>query len=112
MEPGAGGDVEHPLRAALLEQLDEEVALAFVAGVPVDEFVPFLDELRDVFLLVVIRLPDFDGVVAEVLANGAFLCALCSDDGLRDRDPSGTCRADDARSIETPVRCGGPRIDL
>jgi len=73
METGPRGHVQDSLGAPLLEQPDEEIALALVAGVPVDQFVPLVDELLDVLLLVVVGFTDLDGIVAEILSNGSLL---------------------------------------
>ena len=44
MEPRAGGDIENFLFSARLEDIDEELAFAFGTRLPVNQFIPFLDE--------------------------------------------------------------------
>jgi hypothetical protein len=75
MEPGPGRNVEDPLGAALLEQFDEEIAFALVARVPIDQFVPLVDETLDVFLLVMVGIADLQRILAVVLFGGIWKCA-------------------------------------
>tara|TARA_Y100001933_G_scaffold179776_1_gene178217 strand:+ start:2459 stop:2662 length:204 start_codon:yes stop_codon:yes gene_type:complete len=67
MKTGTGGDVKNALGATFLEQLDEEVSLALVARVPIDELIPLVDKAFDVFLLVMVRVTDLDRILAEIL---------------------------------------------
>src|SRR5262245_41620738 len=67
VEARAGGDVEDGAYVASLELVDEEAAFAFCPLLPVDEFVPLLNEADDVLLRVVVGVPNVDRVVAELL---------------------------------------------
>jgi hypothetical protein len=72
VETGSGGHVEHALGAPLLELPDEEIAFTLVAGVPVDQFIPLVDESFDVFLLIVIGIADLYRVAPEFLFRCKF----------------------------------------
>ena len=67
MKPGTGSNIQNTLGAALLEQLDEEITFALVTRIPVDELIPLVDEALDVFLLVMISIPDVNRIPAEIL---------------------------------------------
>ena len=64
VEPGSGGHVQHPLDAAFLQDVDEEIPFTGGSGLPVDELVPLPDEAVDVFALVLVGLPLGNGIVA------------------------------------------------
>jgi hypothetical protein len=67
MESGSGSHIQHAFGTALSEQLDEEVALAFVARIPIDQLVPLVDEAFDILLLIMVRIADFDRISPEIL---------------------------------------------
>ena len=67
MEAGAAGGVEHGGFAALLEQIDEELALALCAGLPVDQIVPLFHEAAHIFLDIMIGVADRRGVFSVIL---------------------------------------------
>ena len=67
MKPGTGRNIQNPLGATLLEQLDEEITFALVARIPINELIPFIDKALDVFLLVMVRIANLFGIVAEFL---------------------------------------------
>ena len=46
---------------------DEEISLSLGTALPVDQLIPFADELRHVFSLIMVRIPDIDRRVPEVL---------------------------------------------
>src|SRR5690606_29808948 len=67
VEPGAGGHVEYLADAAGLQLVDEEAALAFRPPLPVDQFVPLLDETGHVLGDVMVGLAYLKRPVPEVL---------------------------------------------
>jgi hypothetical protein len=54
MEARAGGDIENLPRAAPLQFINKEPALAFRAGLPVNQLVPFVHEGLDVLVFVMV----------------------------------------------------------
>jgi hypothetical protein len=83
MESGAGRHVQDALGAALLEQAHEEITFGFVATVPIDQFVPLVDELFDVFFLVMVRVTNLDRIAAEILRGFVRRDSGIIDDCLR-----------------------------
>jgi len=75
MKPGTGCDIKHPLCAALLEHLDEEITFALVARIPIDELVPLINKALDIFLLIMVRIPDINRIGAEILYAFLFCSA-------------------------------------
>jgi len=73
MKTRTSGNVQHPLRPTLFELLDEKIALTLITGIPIDQFVPLVDETLDVLLLVMIGIPNFYRISTELL----FLCNFC-----------------------------------
>ena len=74
VKPGAAGHVEDAFLAAGAQDVDEELPLAFGAGAPVDQLVPFVDEGFDIFLAVVIGFPICRRIIPIDLFGACKLC--------------------------------------
>ena len=72
MKARSGGHIQHGTGAVLAQQLHEEVSLRFLPGIPVDQSIPAIGELFDVFLLIVVRFPDTFGLMPEALLVTGF----------------------------------------
>ena len=59
MESGASRHVQHALGTAFAQVPDEEVPFPLSPLLPIDQFVPFLDETLDVLCLVMVGLANF-----------------------------------------------------
>src|SRR5690606_7774452 len=76
VKPGSAGDIENLVLAARFQHVDEELAFAFRARIPVDQFVPLLDEAFYIFGAVVAGLAHAERIVAiKLVAGGEFLIA-------------------------------------
>ena len=67
MKTRSGGHIQHGTGAVLAQQLHEEVSLRILPGIPVDQSIPAIGELFDVFLLIVIRFTNRLRRIAKML---------------------------------------------
>src|SRR5699024_6236432 len=67
VEASTAGGVDHCSATVTFQYVDEEVAFAGRASVPIDQFIPALHEVVDIFVLVMIGFADFGWGFAEIL---------------------------------------------
>src|SRR5699024_4473931 len=67
VEASTAGGVDHWSATVTFQYVDEEVAFAGRASVPIDQFIPALHEVVDIFVLVMIGFADFGWGFAEIL---------------------------------------------
>ncbi|MCC5864961.1 MAG: hypothetical protein JJU31_07600 [Wenzhouxiangella sp.] len=62
-----GSHIQNALGAAFLEQANEEIAFTGETCIPVNQFIPLLDEAMNIFSLVMVSLPDFFRLITDIL---------------------------------------------
>src|SRR6056297_172702 len=67
MKTGARCHVEHLASSMSLQSLDEEIALGFGTRVPVDQFIPLVDEPFNIFLGIIVGLATTNRIFTKVL---------------------------------------------
>jgi len=62
VKTGSGRHIQHLPGAVFLQYFNEEIAFAAGTAIPIDKLVPFINETGYVFVFVMIRITDLQGI--------------------------------------------------